>query len=68
MTIEDRVTRVETVIEEILRRLDRLDARLDRLESKIDKLDAKLDNRFLWMMGTYIATLLTVVGALLLGK
>jgi hypothetical protein len=42
-------------------RINNLEYRMNRIEVRLDGLDKKLDNRFLWIIGVQITTLVTVI-------
>jgi uncharacterized coiled-coil protein SlyX len=42
-------------------RINNLEYRMNRIEIRLDALDKKLDNRFLWIIGVQITTLVTVI-------
>ena len=42
-------------------RINSLENRINNLEYRITELDKKLDNRFLWIIGVQITTLVTVI-------
>ncbi len=50
-------------------RMDRFEARMDRLEARMDhgflQLDRKLDQRFGWLVGLQVTTLIATVAAVL---
>jgi uncharacterized coiled-coil protein SlyX len=74
--IEERVAFLEGTVTEQSRRIDgireaiaslerRMDARFEAIEQRFTLIDAKIDNRFLWLVGTQVTTLVAIVAALL---
>ena len=55
--LEERVSYLEAKMEEVGKTLV-------RLEALIVALDAKQDQRFLWMIGLQVGTLLTMIGGM----
>jgi predicted nucleic acid-binding Zn-ribbon protein len=45
-------------------RFEAIDRRFEMIEQKFTLLDAKIDNRFLWLVGTQVTTLVAIVAAL----
>ena len=53
-------------LEERLNALDqKVDRRFDELSNRISSVEQKVDSQFKWLIGLYITTIITVVGALL---
>ena len=42
-----------------------MDARFNQVEQRIDNLDSRISRQFTWLVGLHVATLITVVGALI---
>ena len=65
--LEGRVMEQSNVFAGIRMVLDSLDARVTRvetrLESRFDQLDHKIDQRFAWLIGMQVTTILAFVGA-----
>ena len=61
--------RLEALTDRMDRRFESLDLRLAALDQKLDgsvaALDQKLDQRFAWLLGAQITTLIAIVAALL---
>jgi uncharacterized coiled-coil protein SlyX len=61
--------RMDRRFEAIDRRFEVVEGRLDALDQKLDRrfgeLERKLDQRFLWLVGGQMTTLLTVAAALM---
>ena len=64
-TTEERVAKVEGILEELRTRLDRFEARLDRIESEIGQMRTELHHEmhtnFRWTMGTIILMWVTII-------
>lgn len=56
ITDDNRLTRLEVVIESINETLKRLDSRMDRIESKLDKLEDRLWTHFYWTITGFTGT------------
>lgn len=69
-SIEERIARLEGSYERIERRLGTLDqdlrAGFERLEARIDRVEERMETRFYWLLGTILATWLTIILAILL--
>ena len=74
-TIEQRLTVVEHKVVENAGRIDglreaitelgeRMDRRFEAMEQRFDRRFEAIDRRFLWLTGTLVATLLTLVSIL----
>lgn len=68
-TVNNRVSKVEGIIEQLDKRLDNIEERLGRIESKLDNkfdgINIKIDGVFKWLIGimftTWITTILTIL-------
>jgi hypothetical protein len=58
MSLEERVARIEGVLEQV-------DKRLNHLESDISSLRSDLNRRFLWLLGVQISMWITIILAIL---
>jgi hypothetical protein len=56
--LEERVARIEGILEQI-------DKRLNHLESEIAELRRDLSNRFFWLLGVQISMWVTIILAIL---
>jgi len=76
VALEQRVAFLEGRVVEHSARLDgvdgsvarlerRMDARFNQVEQRIDNLDSRISRQFTWLVGLHVATLITVVGALI---
>lgn len=67
--LRDAVNRFELRADRIEARMDRLESHMDRLEERIDirfmAFDRKLDQRFGWLVGLQVTTLIATVAAVL---
>lgn len=67
--LRDAVSRFELRCDRIEARIDRLETRMDRFEERIDQrflsFDRKLDQRFGWLVGLQVTTLIATVAAVL---
>jgi uncharacterized coiled-coil protein SlyX len=68
--LEGRAVEHASVLESIrdvngslVREMNRLNSRMDRLEIRMDGFDHKLDQRFGWLIGIQVATLLAMVAS-----
>ena len=57
-TIRDVVIQTHSIVQQILGRLDKMDARMDRMEDGTDK-------RFLWLTGIVLTTWITLLATML---
>lgn len=51
----------------IVRLEERMDARFDQVERRFEQLEGRMSRQFMWLVGMHVATLVTVVGALVAG-
>jgi hypothetical protein len=58
MSLEERVARIEGIVEQ-------MDKRLNHLESEMRDLRRDLNNRFLWLLGVQISMWVTIILAIL---
>ena len=58
-TMRDVVIQTYSIVQQILDRLDRMDARMDRIEERTDK-------RFLWLTGIVLTTWMTLLATILI--
>jgi len=70
--LEERLARLEGRVEELSKRVDdlrndmnhrfaELSKRIDGLRDDIRRLEDRAESRFKWLMGTLVATLITIV-------
>jgi chromosome segregation ATPase len=62
--IDRRFEAIDRRFEAIDRRFEAIDRRFEAIEQRFTLLDAKIDNRFLWLVGTQVTTLVAIVAAL----
>ncbi|HIC96545.1 TPA: hypothetical protein EYP12_07980 [Candidatus Bipolaricaulota bacterium] len=65
--LEERIARIEGVLEQMNERFNHLDSRLQALENRINALDSKLDSHFRWTIAVIITMWVTVIAAVLFG-
>jgi hypothetical protein len=58
-SLEERVARIEGIVEQ-------MDKRLNHIESELRDLRMDLNNRFFWLLGVQISTWVTIILAILL--
>lgn len=56
--MEIRMSRLEGAYEQISDRLNGIDRRLDGLEQRIDSLRGSIDQKFLWVIGLVLVSIL----------
>ena len=61
MTLDDRVSRLEGIIEAINHRLDSIDSRLNSMESRIE---ARLNTQLALTVAMWVTTMLAVLSTL----
>jgi chromosome segregation ATPase len=62
--IDRRFEAIDRRFEVIDRRFEVIDRRLEAIDQKFTLLDGKIDNRFLWLVGTQVTTLVAIAAAL----
>jgi hypothetical protein len=58
VSLEERVARIEGILEQV-------DKRLNHLESEVRELRRDLNNRFFWLLGVQISMWVTIILAIL---
>lgn len=66
MPIEERVARVEGILEQMDKRLTDFDSRLNHVVIELRELRMGLNQRFFWLLGVQISMLVTLILAILL--
>lgn len=56
--METKMSRLEGAYEQISERLNGIDGRLDGLEQRIDSLRSSMDQKFLWVIGLVLVSIL----------
>ena len=56
--LEIRMARLEAAYEQISDRLNGIDRRLDGLEQRVDSLRSSMDQKFLWVIGLVLVSIL----------
>jgi SMC interacting uncharacterized protein involved in chromosome segregation len=64
-SLEERVARIEGILERMDKRLNHLESEIKSLRGEIGGLRRDLNNRFLWILGVQIAMWVTIVLAVL---
>ena len=69
--VEERVSVVEAKMEQVLITLGRietvlvnLDRKVDRLDLRVDRLDQRMEKQFLWVVGIQMTIFLSIAGGL----
>lgn len=72
MGLEERVARIEGILEQMNERFNHLESRIRALEDRINALDArinalsdKLDSHFRWTVALFVTMWVTVIAAVL---
>ncbi len=74
--LEERTAKVEGILEQMDKRLDRVEvgivdlknefkSDMEKLELRIEKLETKVDSQFKWLIGIIIGTWITTMSALI---
>jgi len=63
---EERVARIEGILEQMDKRLNHIESELRDLRSEIGDLRRDLNNRFLWILGVLITMWVTIILAILI--
>ena len=58
MSLEERVARIEGILEQ-------MDRRLNHIETELGELRRELNSRFLWLLGVQISMWVTIILAIL---
>jgi CII-binding regulator of phage lambda lysogenization HflD len=59
VSLEERVAKIEGILEQMDRRLNHIESRVDHIESRVDSL-------FRWTMGTLITMWISIIGLLVM--
>ena len=62
---EERVAKIEGILEQMDKRLNHLESEIRNLRGEIGDLGRDLNNRFLWMLGVQITMWVTIILAIL---
>jgi chaperonin cofactor prefoldin len=65
VSLEERVARIEGVLEQADKRLNHLESEIRELRGEIRELRGDLNNRFFWLLGVQISMWVTIVLAIL---
>jgi chromosome segregation ATPase len=65
-SLEERVARIEGILEQMDKRLNHIESELRDLRSEIGDLRRDLNNRFLWILGVLITMWVTIILAILI--
>lgn len=65
-SLEERVARIEGILEQMDKRLNHIESELRDLRSEIGDLRRDLNNRFLWILGVLITMWVTIIIAILI--
>jgi chromosome segregation ATPase len=63
--LEERVVRVEGILEQVDERLNHLESEISEIRGEIKELRKDLNNRFSWLLGVQISMWVTIVLAIL---
>jgi len=63
--MEERIARVEGILEQMDKRLDHIESTLARLDGRIDKLNGLIDSNFRWTLGMIVSMWITIIMAVL---
>ena len=64
-SLEERVARIEGILEQMDKRLNHLESEIKSLRGEIGDLRRDLNNRFLWILGVQITMWVTIILAIL---
>jgi chromosome segregation ATPase len=65
-SLEERIARIEGILEQMDKRLNHIESELRDLRSEIGDLRRDLNNRFLWILGVLITMWVTIILAILI--
>ncbi|TDA41472.1 MAG: hypothetical protein DSO07_04415 [Thermoproteota archaeon] len=65
MSLEERVARIEGIVEQMDKRLNHLETEIRELREELRDLRKDLNNRFLWLLGVQISMWVTIILAIL---
>lgn len=65
MSLEERVARIEGIVEQMDKRLNHLETEIRELREELRDLREDLNNRFLWLLGVQISMWVTIILAIL---
>lgn len=74
--LEERTAKVEGILEQMDKRLDRVEvgiidlknefkSDMEKIETRLEKLETKVDSQFKWLVGIIIATWITAILAII---
>ena len=66
VSLEERVARIEGILEQVDKRLNHLESGISELRDEIRELRRDLNNRFFWLLGVQISMWVTIILAILL--
>jgi SMC interacting uncharacterized protein involved in chromosome segregation len=64
-SLEERVAKIEGILERMDKRLIHLESEIKSLRGEISDLGRDLNNRFLWMLGVQITMWVTIILAVI---
>jgi chaperonin cofactor prefoldin len=65
VSLEERVARIEGIVEQMDKRLNHLETEIRELREELRDLREDLNNRFLWLLGVQISMWVTIILAIL---
>jgi chromosome segregation ATPase len=65
VSLEERVARIEGIVEQMDKRLNHLETEIRELREELRDLRKDLNNRFLWLLGVQISMWVTIILAIL---
>ena len=65
VSLEERVARIEGILEQVDKRLNHLESDISELRDEIRELRRDLNNRFFWLLGVQISMWVTIILAIL---
>ena len=64
-TMRDVVIQTYSIVQQILVRMDEMNARMDRMNARMDRMEDRTDKRFLWLTGIVLTTWMTLLATIL---
>lgn len=62
-TTNERLARLDAIVEQLIQRLVRVEDRLTRIEDRIAKVEDHMNKSFRWLVGILFTILIAILGA-----
>ena len=59
--LEERMAKIEGILEQVDKRIGSMENRLNRLEDRLNRLETRLQAQFRWMLGILITMWVTII-------